>query len=84
MLPLHATGPFRKGQRNLPDLYISSYTPTLAALVRARRRDSLDSATYGKRFVAIGQATAAEGSALLSVATELNNIAQRIELHSRV
>ena len=35
-LPLHAAGPQRKGARNLPSLYISSYTPTLAALIRAR------------------------------------------------
>ena len=47
VLPLHAAGPFRKGQQNLPDLYISSYTPTLTALIRARRRDLSDSTTGG-------------------------------------
>ncbi|KAI9459001.1 TPR-like protein [Boletus coccyginus] len=31
--PLHAAGSFRKGERNLPDIYISSYTPTLTALI---------------------------------------------------
>ncbi|KAG8218942.1 hypothetical protein J3R82DRAFT_4650 [Butyriboletus roseoflavus] len=41
LLPLHAAGPYRKGQRNLANLYISSYTPTLAALIRATRHDSL-------------------------------------------
>ncbi|KAF9456412.1 TPR-like protein [Collybia nuda] len=35
-LPLHAAGPYRKGVKNLPDLYISSYTPTLRSLIRAR------------------------------------------------
>ncbi|KAH9474340.1 hypothetical protein JR316_0012798 [Psilocybe cubensis] len=35
-LPLHAAGPYRGGERNLPDLYTSSYTPTLSALIRAR------------------------------------------------
>ena len=36
VLPLHAAGPYRNGQQNLPDLYISSYTPTLTALIHAR------------------------------------------------
>jgi hypothetical protein len=44
VLPLHAAGPYRKGQRNLPHLYISSYTPTLTALIRARRRHPSNSA----------------------------------------
>jgi hypothetical protein len=26
-LPLHAAGPYKSGQKNLPDIYISSYTP---------------------------------------------------------
>jgi CHAT domain-containing protein len=78
VLPLHAAGPYRKGQRNLPDLYISSYTPTLTALIRARRPDPSNSATQGKRFIAIGQAKAAGESELLSVGAELANIGQRV------
>lgn len=35
-LPLHAAGPYKKGQKNLPDMYISSYTPTLLSLIKAR------------------------------------------------
>jgi tetratricopeptide (TPR) repeat protein/CHAT domain-containing protein len=35
-LPLHAAGPCKKGLKNLPDLYISSYTSTLASLIHAR------------------------------------------------
>jgi tetratricopeptide (TPR) repeat protein len=35
-LPLHAAGPYKRGQTNLPDIYISSYTPTLSSLIRAR------------------------------------------------
>jgi len=35
-LPLHAAGPYRSQQKNLPDIYISSYTPTLSSLIRAR------------------------------------------------
>lgn len=36
-LPLHAAGPYNKGERDLVHLYVSSYTPTLGALIRARR-----------------------------------------------
>ena len=76
VLPLHAAGPYRKGQQNLPQLYISSYTPTLTALIRARRPNS---AIEQKRFIAIGQATAAGESELLSVGAELDNIRQRVD-----
>jgi tetratricopeptide (TPR) repeat protein len=34
--PLHAAGPCQKGHKNLPDLYISSYTSTLTSLLHAR------------------------------------------------
>ena len=50
VLPLHAAGPYRK-ERDLPVLYISSYIPTLTALIGARRRDPLSSATERKRFI---------------------------------
>ena len=79
VLPLHAAGPYRKGQRNLPQLYISSYTPTLTALIRARRRDPSNSATEQKRFIAIGQAKATGESELFSVGAELDNIGQRVD-----
>ena len=79
VLPLHAAGPYRKGQQNLPHLYISSYTPTLTALIRDGRRDSPNSATQRKRFIAVGQAKAAGESELLSVGAELRNIGQRVD-----
>ena len=79
VLPLHAAGPYRKGQKNLPHLYISSYTPTLTALIRARRRDPSNSPTEQRRFIAIGQAKATGESELLSVGAELDNIGQRVE-----
>lgn len=37
-LPLHAAGPYRQGEKNLSQLFTSSYTPTLGALLRARER----------------------------------------------
>ena len=79
VLPLHAAGPHRKGEQNLPHLYISSYTPTLTALVRARRRDPSNSTTEQKRFIAIGQAKAAGESELGSVGAELENIGRRVD-----
>ena len=36
-LPLHAAGSYKKGGVSVADLYISSYTPTLQALRRARQ-----------------------------------------------
>jgi CHAT domain-containing protein len=35
-LPLHAAFPYESGLKNLLDMYISSYTPTLSSLIRAR------------------------------------------------
>lgn len=58
-LPLHAAGPYRKNEQNLPNIYVSSYTPTLAALIRARHRPPSTSSPRPPlpAFVAIGQAT---------------------------
>ena len=78
LLPLHAAGPYRKGQQNLSALYISSYTPTLTALIRARRPTLLHSATQ-KRFIAIGQAAASGAVELHSVGSELVNIGQLVD-----
>ncbi|KAI9460424.1 TPR-like protein [Boletus coccyginus] len=79
VLPLHAAGPYRKGQQNLANIYISSYTPTLTTLIRARRRDPSSPATQWKRFVAIGQAKAVGESELVSVGAELDTIGQRVD-----
>ena len=79
VLPLHAAGPYRKGQRNPPHLYISSYTPTLTTLMRARRHSRSNSATEQKRFIAIGQANAAGETELRSVGAELENIGQSVD-----
>ena len=79
VLPLHAAGPYRTGHKNLPHLYISSYTPTLTALIRARRHDPSNTATKQKRFIAIGQAKAAGEGQLLSVGAELDNIRQLVD-----
>ncbi|KAG8216362.1 hypothetical protein J3R82DRAFT_6443 [Butyriboletus roseoflavus] len=79
LLPLHAAGPFRKGQLNLANIYISSYTPTLTTLIRARRHDVPHPASKGKYFVGIGQAQAKGENELVSVGAELANIGQRVD-----
>ncbi|KAJ7731747.1 CHAT domain-containing protein [Mycena metata] len=53
-LPLHAAGPYKKKKDNLPDLYISSYTPTLSALIRARKDPGLNNPA-GPSLLLIGQ-----------------------------
>ena len=79
VLPLHAAGPYRNGQRNLPDLYVSSYTPTLTALIRARQHDPSNSTTQQKRFLAIGQANTSVEAELLPVGAELDTVRQRVD-----
>ncbi|KAG2151292.1 hypothetical protein DEU56DRAFT_908150 [Suillus clintonianus] len=76
LLPLHAAGPYEKNKNNLSDIYISSYTPTLATLIRARQRVSQEVST--QHFVAIGQANPDRGKKLCHVAPELAIVARRL------
>ncbi|KAG1772526.1 TPR-like protein [Suillus placidus] len=76
LLPLHAAGPYEKKRDSLPHMYISSYTPTLATLVRARQQVSRDAPP--QHFVAIGQGNPAGGRPLDCVAPELAAVAQRL------
>ncbi|KAG1866172.1 hypothetical protein F4604DRAFT_1779094 [Suillus subluteus] len=54
-LPIHAAGPYRKGASNIPNVYVSSYTPTLSALIRSRRQNASKVASNTPSFVSIGQ-----------------------------
>ncbi|KAG1890405.1 CHAT domain-containing protein [Suillus subluteus] len=76
LLPLHAAGLYEKKKKknNLSHIYISSYTPTLATLIRARQRVSRDASS--QHFVAIGQANPEKGKGLRCVAPELAVVAQ--------
>ncbi|KAG1838255.1 CHAT domain-containing protein [Suillus subluteus] len=76
LLPLHAAGPYKKKSHNLSHFYISSYTPTLSALIRARPRVSRD--TSPQHFVAIGQANPDRGKRLRCVTPELGVVADRL------
>ncbi|KAG1824807.1 CHAT domain-containing protein [Suillus subaureus] len=76
LLPLHAAGPYERERDNLSEIYISSYTPTLATLVRARQRVSRYAST--QYFVGIGQGKPDRGKELRCVAPELAAIAQHL------
>jgi CHAT domain-containing protein len=77
LLPLHAAGPYANKSHNFADLYISSYTPTLAALIRARQRIARDAST-SPHFVAIGQGNPDKGKVLRRVAAEVDDVARRV------
>ncbi|KAG2036406.1 CHAT domain-containing protein [Suillus americanus] len=76
LLPLHAAGPYEKRSHNLSHFYVSSYTSTLAALIRARRRVSQDASI--QHFVAVGQGHPDGGKELRHVAVELDIVAERV------
>ncbi|KAN0094894.1 CHAT domain containing protein [Tylopilus felleus] len=79
MLPFHAAGPYRKGQQNLSDLYISSYTPTLSALIHARRPSPPSHQHERKHFLAVGYSKYLDPSERSSIFVEMDNICQRLD-----
>ncbi|KAG1752378.1 CHAT domain-containing protein [Suillus paluster] len=78
LLPLHAAGPYQPNSHAFSHFYISSYGPTLATLIRARRQVSRHASV--QHFVAIGQANPSGGKELRCVAAELDIVAQRVAL----
>ncbi|KAG9036263.1 hypothetical protein FRB95_009411 [Tulasnella sp. JGI-2019a] len=70
-LPLHAAGPYKEGERNLPDRFISSYTPTLSSLIRSRSRYQTNHNAFGPRVLVVAQAEAEGQATLPSVAEEV-------------
>ena len=79
LLPLHAASPYRRGQPGFSDLYVSSYTSTLSALIRARRPGLSNAVNDGTRIVAIGQENAVGESKLFSVNSELAIVGQCVD-----
>ncbi|THH17990.1 hypothetical protein EW146_g2917 [Bondarzewia mesenterica] len=57
-LPLHAAGPYFESESNLPDLFISSYTPTLSALITAR--ETLMNSSHDPNLLLVGAPGTAE------------------------
>jgi tetratricopeptide (TPR) repeat protein len=78
--PLHGAGPWKGGKQNLPDIFISSYTPTLAALARAHAHVvGVNSAQLSQnqkppRFLAIGVPKLLGYDELKSIPEELAQI----------
>jgi len=70
-LPLHAAGPYQRLQKNLPDIYISSYISTLSALIRARSNTTFGQSVVPKLLV-VGQPC----ETLPNVQNEIDNVQQ--------
>ncbi|KAG8904962.1 transcriptional repressor general negative regulator of transcription subunit 4 [Tulasnella sp. 403] len=75
-LPLHAAGVYTKKDKNLPDLYISSYTTTLSSLIRARK--GMPDATSHPHLLAVGQPSTPGRPALPNVQEEIKRIAKKL------
>ncbi|KIL59209.1 hypothetical protein M378DRAFT_169612 [Amanita muscaria Koide BX008] len=80
-LPIHAAGDYsQRNGRHLSQLYISSYTPSLSALIKARRE--YKKMTKTKKFAAIGQAQPTGGSLPLeSVESEIDFVYGIVRRH---
>ncbi|KAG8900931.1 hypothetical protein FRB99_005669 [Tulasnella sp. 403] len=74
-LPLHAAGNYARRDENVADLYISSYTPTLGALIRGRR--GAGSRGVGGMLV-VGQGDTPGQVALPAVREEIERIQERV------
>lgn len=75
-LPLHASGPFKPGVRNLPDRYICSYTPTITSLLQAHCRSE---ACIAPTLLVAAQLGAEEGAELRMVGAEVQHIRSLVE-----
>ncbi|KAG0704450.1 CHAT domain-containing protein [Suillus ampliporus] len=74
-IPLHAAAPFRKGEKGLPNHYISSYTSTLSALLRCQKPRHALNNRNPPQLLTIGQAAPAGGFAELgTVDQELDSL----------
>lgn len=75
-LPLHAAGPYKRGELNLPDLFVSSYTPTLGAIIRARQSKLASPArqTSVRKILVVGQSNTPNERPLPNVVEEIKSI----------
>ncbi|KAG8901187.1 hypothetical protein FRB99_005496 [Tulasnella sp. 403] len=73
--PLHAAGPYRPKEANFLDTYISSYTPTLEALIRARHAPPPTSLAH--QMLVVGQPNTPGQTPLEMVKTEVELLRER-------
>ncbi|KAJ2914498.1 hypothetical protein MD484_g5907, partial [Candolleomyces efflorescens] len=59
-LPIHAAGPYRDGEKNLLDLYVSSYTTSLLSLLRGQinKKECQSWVRRQVQLLAVGQSNA--------------------------
>ncbi|KAG9031801.1 hypothetical protein FRB95_002293 [Tulasnella sp. JGI-2019a] len=75
-LPLHAAGPYKSGELNLLDRFVSSYTITLSSLIRSRTGYEPAKRASGPRMLVIAQAEAEGQDPLRYVEAEVALIRQ--------
>lgn len=73
-LPLHAAGPYTNGQMNLPQIFPSSYTPTLGALIRAREFKSPSARTGVPSLLVVSQPATPGQAPLASAIKEMQSV----------
>ncbi|KAG8840896.1 hypothetical protein FRB96_008566, partial [Tulasnella sp. 330] len=75
-LPLHAAGSYMPGDKNLPNLFVSSYAPSMSTLLHARTGYQPHRRPLGSRWLVVAQ-PAAEGEPVLwNVGLEVDAIRQ--------
>ncbi|KAG9122418.1 hypothetical protein FRC07_001207 [Ceratobasidium sp. 392] len=77
-LPVHAAGPYKSGALNLPDVLISSYIPTVSALIRARQAKA--KSIFSRPLVLAVAQTNAGGFSPLPYAVEEVSAMKRLEI----
>ncbi|KAG8855045.1 hypothetical protein FRB96_007240 [Tulasnella sp. 330] len=71
LLPIHAAGPYSPGELSLPDLYVSSYAPTLSSLTRSRAGYQSPKRKSGPRILVVAEAEAEGERPLVEVPHEV-------------
>ncbi|KAG8877661.1 hypothetical protein FRB97_003215, partial [Tulasnella sp. 331] len=82
-LPLHAAGSYLPGEQNLPDLFVSSYAPTMSTLLRAHTGYEPNKNPSGPRWLVVAQPEA-EGEPELPYATLDVDVIRHIGTHATV
>ncbi|KAG8864731.1 hypothetical protein FRB97_004862, partial [Tulasnella sp. 331] len=71
LLLIHAAGPYSPGELSLPDLYVSSYAPTLSSLTRSRAGCQSPKRKSGPRILVVAEAEAQGERPLVEVPHEV-------------
>jgi CHAT domain len=81
LLPLHAAGHHNDREACVPDRVVSSYTPTMTALIRARARPA---PIHRPRLLAVGMPETPGHTPLPGVTVELDRIHTQIPITTRL